>query len=163
MLKNRTITLRLAADELAEIDRICKGLSISRSAYLHAAAVGSGGANLKNRNPAPAAPLDESRIERIEADLVDLVESQKRAAASFEALLQNLNELHRTPSFREHRARAAAEGVERRESETDDQYLLRLAARYFVVHHVWPDAGNPKTFGPISPGTSFPKSPPAGL
>jgi hypothetical protein len=40
----------------------------------------------------------------------------------------------------------------KRENETEQQYLLRLANRYFVLYQHWPVPSESATFGPVPAG-----------
>ena len=166
MSKNRKIDLRVTAEELADIERICKGLHLSKSDYLRAVALGGTVAK-----PAPAAApaaattggIDEKRLDEIDARLAEIDESLSASARAFDALLQKLGEAIRAPSFAEYRMRAGVDGIKKRETEDINAYMLRLAESYFLAFDLWPDPADLRTFGSHSPGfdaSKFPKSPP---
>ncbi len=166
MIKTEYLKFRATQEEAREIDRICKLLGLSRSEYLRAVAFGA---------PAPAstptAPAETAHapdFSFLQADIAALKTQQEemnaaqaQAAESFNALVQNLNEFLRVPSFREYRARDAVEGTIQKPSESELNFLIRLANRYYLLYKVWPDPTNINIFGKISDDTkaNFPKAP----
>jgi hypothetical protein len=69
---------------------------------------------------------------------------------SFESLLAFLREAQRIPTFREFRARCSAENIVQLPNESDCQYLLRIANRYFALYQKWPSSSDSVTFGPVT-------------
>ena len=178
MNKDRKIDVRLTADEYAEIERVCRGLKLSKSDYLRAVAFGGAVAKpAQSPAPAPAAGIDSERLEGIETvidgmrstldeqqqRIAEIEQSLTASARAFDTLLQKLGEFIRVPSFREYRARLAVEQVEKRENEDELAFLVRIAQRYFIAHNAWPDPADSRAFGPVPGGvdiSKFPKSPP---
>jgi Xaa-Pro aminopeptidase len=163
MAKNCFLGIKLDSDELHEIERAARALNMPKSQY--ARLLLTGGALQVPQPPAstPAAVIDETRIERIEAQIAEMRESLIASARAFDELLSFLREQQRVPSFREYRARAAVENITRRENETEQQYLLRLASRYFVLYGQWPTPADSATFGPTPAGfdaQQWPATPP---
>jgi Xaa-Pro aminopeptidase len=160
MAKRNLLGIKLDDAELAEIERQARLLNMPKSQF--ARLLLTGGA-LQNPQPPAAAPepqIDETRIERIEAQIEEMRESLISSARAFDELLAFLREQQRIPSFREYRARAAVENIARRENETEQQYLLRLASRYYVLYQIWPVPSDSATFGPVPQGFEAQKWPP---
>lgn len=163
MSKKHVITFRLDGDEMAEIERICKTLRLSKTDYLRAVALG-GQAPIGLPVATPAPPMDESRLVALEAGQRDIQMALNDSASAFTLLLTNLNEFLRIPTFREYRARDLAGNSIKRDGEAEEVYLLRLAHRYFIQYQVWPDPEDKTKFGP-APGADlakFPRIKPAG-
>lgn len=164
MSKTNLVSFRATPEELAEIERVCRGLKISKSDYLRAVAFGGAPAQPQQLVPASTAPaFDDSRLSALESDVAEMRDALRQSAGAFDTLLSQLNQILRVPTFTEYRARLHAEGVEKRENETDEQFLLRSAQRYFLTHGAWPDPSNSRTFGRLPAGydaARFPKSPP---
>ena len=173
MNRKTVITFRLEAEETREIDRICKTLGLSRSDYLRAVAIGAPAPTSTPAQPAAAAPAPDFSFLQADIDLIkqqqeELKQQQKETAAalaqsaeSFNGLLDYLNQYIRVPSFREYRARDAVEGTIQKPGETELNFLIRLANRYYLIYKVWPDATNINIFGKINEETkaNFPKTP----
>lgn len=163
VIKTEYLKFRASPDEVKEIDRICATLRLSRTEYLRAVAFGA---------PAPMSPHRVDTETPLAPDLgplaerLAILESQQReanmalahSAESFNALLANLNEFLRIPSFREYRARDLAIGSTQKKDEPEFDYLLRLAHNYWGQYQVWPDPGEKATFGPAAKAdlTTFP-------
>jgi Xaa-Pro aminopeptidase len=163
MSKLHKLDIRLDADELHEIERQARLLNMPKSQYARLLLTGGALQNPQTQQQPPASPIDETRIERIEAQIEEMRESLISSARAFDELLAFLREQQRIPSFREYRARCAVENVTRRENETEQQYLLRLANRYFVLYQHWPTPSDSATFGPVPAGfepQNWPQVPP---
>lgn len=153
MSRNCKIDARFTADEAREIERYAKALGKTKSEYLRLCALHS----YAQKTSAPvAAPEIESRIDALAgqvADLqsavIDLRRASAESAAAFDSLLAHLRELLRVPSFREYRARAAAEGDRQRPGESSIDTLLRLARDYHRQYGVWPDIRDTMKFGTL--------------
>lgn len=165
MTKTHKIDVRLAADELLELERQAKVLNMPKSRLARILLTGGAVAKPQPQEPAAAAPaFDESRLIAIESRLGEVEESLAASARAFDNLLQQLGEFLRVPSFREYRMRLAVEGVEKRQNEDDAQFLIRAASRYFVLFQSWPDPADSRSFGPVPAGvdlSKFPARPPA--
>ena len=166
MNRKTVITFRLEAEETREIDRICKTLGLSRSDYLRAVAFGAPAPTSTPNPAAETAPAPD--FDLLQADIALLKSQQEevnatlaQSAESFNTLLQSLGEFLRVPSFREYRARDAVEGSIQKPGETELNFLIRLANRYYLIYKVWPDPTNINIFGKISDDTkaNFPKAP----
>jgi Xaa-Pro aminopeptidase len=163
MSKTHKIDVRLSADELAEIERAARVLNMPKSQYARLLLTGGAVQNQQPAAPAPAAQIDETALADMRAELAEMRESLVASAAAFDQLLSFLKEQQRIPSFREYRARAAVENIARRENESEQQYLQRLASRYFVVYQQWPLPSDSATFGPVPQGfepQKWPATPP---
>lgn len=161
MPKTTFLKVRLDPADMLQIERQAKVLNMPKSKFARLLLTG-GAVTPQQPQPQPEpSPIDDYRLDRLDAELAEMRDALMKSADAFNALLQNLAELHRVPSFREYRGRMAAEGVEKRQSETDEQYLVRLGMRYFVAYQVWPDPSDSRRFGPIPAGVNFPKTPPA--
>ena len=166
MIKTEYLKFRATREEAKEIDRICKLLGLSRSEYLRAVAFGAP-APTSTPNPAtetaPAPDFDllQADINLLKTQQEEMNAAQAQVAESFNVLVQNLNEFLRVPSFREYRARDAVEGTIQKPGETELNFLIRLANRYYLLYKVWPDPTNINIFGKISDETkaNFPKAP----
>ena len=173
MNRKTVITFRLKAEEARELERICQTLGLSKTDYLRAVAFGAP-APVSTPAPAPeAAPAPDYSF--LQADIDQLKQQQeeikqqqqetatalKQSAESFNTLLDYLNQYIRVPSFREYRARDAVEGTIQKPGETELNFLIRLANRYYLIYKVWPDPTNINIFGKISDETkaNFPKAP----
>lgn len=166
MIKTEYLKFRATQEEAREIDRICKLLGLSRSEYLRAVAFG---APAPRATPSPAAETAHAPdFDLLQADIALLKSQQEemnaalaQSAESFNALLQSLGEFLRVPSFREYRARDAVEGTIQKPGETELNFLIRLANRYYLLYKVWPDPTNINIFGKINDDTkaNFPKTP----
>lgn len=158
MSKTHKIDVRLEADELLELERQAKILNMPKSRLARILLTGGAVAKPQPQQPATAAPaFVESRLSEID-------ESLSASARAFDALLSQLNEFLRVPSFREYRARLGAEGVEKRQNEDDTAFLIRAAARYFVLYQHWPSPSDSRSFGPAPQSfdaAKFPARPPA--
>lgn len=165
MTKTHKIDVRLSADELLEIERQARALNMPKSQLARLLLTGGGIAKPQpQQQPAAAQAFDDSRLSSVESRLSEIEESLSASARAFDALLSQLNELLRVPSFREYRARLAADGIEKRQTEDDAQFLIRAASRYFVLYQRWPDPADSRTFGPVPAGVdikNFPAKPPA--
>ena len=166
MIKTEYLKFRATRDEAREIERIAKTLGLSRSDYLRAVAFGAPAPGATptptaETAPAPDLALLQADIAALKTQQEEMNAAQAQAAESFNALVQNLNEFLRVPSFREYRARDAVEGSIQKPGETELNFLIRLANRYYLIYKVWPDATNINIFGKISDETkaNFPKAP----
>lgn len=164
MAKSTFLKVRLDAAEMLHIEKQARLLSMSKSQLARLLLIGGAVAQPQQPTPAPTAPaFDDLRLAALEADVTGMREALTQSAAAFDTLLSQLNQLLRVPTFTEYRARLHAEAVEKRENETDEQFLLRSAQRYFLAHGVWPDPSRSRAFGRLPAGydaARFPKSPP---
>jgi hypothetical protein len=159
MPKLHKLDIRMSADELREIERQARLLNMPKSQFARLLLTGG---FAQNPQP-PASPIDETALAEIRAAIEEMRESLISSARAFDELLSFLREQQRIPSFREYRARCAVEGVQKRENETEQQYLLRLASRYFVLYQHWPTPSDSATFGPVPAGfepQNWPLTPP---
>lgn len=165
-MKQRLVGFKATNDEFREIERICKLLNLTKSEYLRAVAFGAPAPGATPTPAAETAPAPDLAI--LQADIAALKTQQEemnaaqaQAAESFNALVQNLNEFLRVPSFREYRARDAVEGTIQKQGESELNFLIRLANRYYLIYKVWPDPTNINIFGKISDEAkaNFPKAP----
>ena len=166
MIKTEYLKFRATRDEAREIERIAKTLGLSRSDYLRAVAFGAPAPGATptptaETAPAPDLALLQADIAALKTQQEEMNAAQAQAAESFNALVQNLNEFLRVPSFREYRARDAVEGTIQKPGETELNFLIRLANRYYLIYKVWPDPTNINIFGKISDEAkaNFPKAP----
>jgi hypothetical protein len=160
MAKRNLLGIKLDDAELAEIERQARVLNMPKSQF--ARLLLTGGA-LQNPQPTqqPAAPqIDENALAGIRGELAEMRESLISSARAFDELLAFLKEQQRVPSFREYRARCSVEGVQKRENETEQQFLIRIASRYFVLYQSWPTPADSATFGPVPQGFEAQKWPP---
>lgn len=164
MPKDMFLKVRLDADEMLQIEKQSRVLNMPKSRL--ARLLLTGGAPAQPQQSAPAqqpATFDDSRISALESDVAEMRDALHQSAGAFDTLLSQLNQILRVPTFTEYRARLHAEGIEKRENESDEQFLLRCAQRYFLVHGAWPDPANSRAFGRLPAGydaARFPKSPP---
>ena len=166
MIKTEYLKFRATRDEAREIERIAKTLGLSRSDYLRAVAFGAPAPGATptptaETAPAPDLALLQADIAALKTQQEEMNAAQAQAAESFNVLIQNLNEFLRVPSFREYRARDAVEGTIQKPGETELNFLIRLANRYYLLYKVWPDPTNINIFGKINDDTkaNFPKTP----
>ncbi len=166
MNRKTVITFRLKTDEARELERICQTLGLSKTEYLRAVAFGAPAPTSTPNPAAETAPAPDfsflqADIAALKTQQEEMNAAQAHAAESFNALVQNLNEFLRVPSFREYRARDAVEGTIQKPGETELNFLIRLANRYYLIYKVWPDATNINIFGKITDDTkaNFPKTP----
>ncbi len=164
--KKYNVSLKMNQEEFKELERICKTLNLSKSEYLRAVAFGAPApvgtpSPAAETAPAPDFSFLQADIESLKSQQEEMNAAQAQAAESFNALVQNLNEFLRVPSFREYRARDAVEGSIQKPGETELNFLIRLANRYYLIYKVWPDATNINIFGKINDETkaNFPKAP----
>ena len=165
-MKQRLIGFKATNDEFREIERICQTLGLSKTEYLRAVAFGAPAPGATPSTTAETAPAPDfsflqADIAALKTQQEEMNAAQAQAAESFNALVQNLNEFLRVPSFREYRARDAVEGTIQKPSESELNFLIRLANRYYLLYKVWPDPTNINIFGKISDDTkaNFPKAP----
>lgn len=165
-MKKYNVSLKMDSAEFKELERICKTLNLSKSEYLRAVAFGAPAPTSTPTAPAETAHAPDLSI--LQADIALLKSQQEEvnatlanSAESFNTLLQNLNEFLRVPSFREYRARDAVEGTIQKPGESELNFLIRLAKRYYLLYKVWPDATNINIFGKLNDDTkaNFPKAP----
>lgn len=168
MTKTRKIDVRLSADDMLEIERQARALGMPKSRLARLLITGGGVPKPQQSTPAapatPAATFDDSRLSAMEDRLGEIEESLSASARAFDNLLSQLTEFLRIPSFREYRARAVVEGIEKRQTEDDMQHLMRIASRYFVLYQRWPNPRDSAAFGPLAQGidlSKFPAQPPA--
>lgn len=161
MANDTFLKVRLDPADMLNLERQAKTLNMPKSRLARLMLTGGALVPQQNQHPQQSAQIDDSRLSSIENRIGGVEEALLQSAGAFESLLQSLSELHRVPSFREYRGRMAAEGVEKRESEADEQYLTRLGIRYFIAYQVWPDQADARRFGPVPAGVNFPKTPPA--
>lgn len=166
MKKAYVISARLTGEEFREFDRQAKALNMSRSDFARLLLTGDFLNNNQSMSPAEQLPdfveFDE-RLSVIESQLREVNNELASSASAFNMLLEQLGEFLRIPNFSEFRARMYSEGVEQRSGETFEDYLLRLAIRYYDVYGVWPDPSNTRAFGRVPPDVDlrkFPKTPP---
>jgi hypothetical protein len=160
MAQKRFLGIKLDPDELAEIERQARLLNMPKSQFARLLLTGGAAQNPQPPAAAPASQIDENALGDIRVELAEMRESLIASAAAFDQLLSFLKEQQRIPSFREYRARAAVENVTRRENETEQQFLLRIASRYFVLYQQWPVPSDSATFGPVPQGFESQKWPP---
>lgn len=168
-MKTRLVGFKATDDEFKEIERIAKTLKLSKTDYLRAVAFGapapmSTPAAAPASAPAPDLAPVTARLETVESRIAEINAALMQSAESFNALLQNLNEFLRIPTFREYRARDQAEGSIKKPDEPELTYLFRLANRYAVKYDAWPNPDDKNQFGPVPAGTDiekFPKTRPA--
>ena len=166
-MKQRLVGFKATNDEFREIERICKLLNLTKSEYLRAVAFGAPAPGATPTPAAETAPAPDLAILQADIDLIkqqqeEMNAAQAQAAESFNALLQNLGEFLRVPSFREYRARDAVEGSIQKPGESELNFLIRLANRYYLIYKVWPDPTNINIFGKITneeTKANFPKAP----
>lgn len=163
MIKTEYLKFRATRDEAKEIERIAKTLGLSRSDYLRAVAFGAPAPRGSPQTPAETAPTPD--LAPLQADIEILKTQQKetaqaltQSAESFTALLGQLNQLLRVPSFREYRARALAEEPAPRPGENEMTYLLRLAHEYHMQYQIWPNPTDTQRNGKFPEG--FPRAKP---
>jgi hypothetical protein len=155
MPKSEYLKVRLDADELREIERQARALNLPKSRYARLLLTSGksppssppGGAGVVAYQP--SVERIEAQIADMRAELADIRESLTASARAFEELLTFLRESQRIPSFREYRSRAIAENIVNNPGETEQQYLLRLAARYYLLYRRWPTPSDNLQFGPI--------------
>lgn len=141
MPKNNVFRVRLSDDELHDLQRAAAALKRPVAEYARLL--------LTTKSPQPQQTrIDESALSDIRAEIAELRESQSAAARAFDALLAQLRELMRVPSFREFRARCYIDGILEKPGEPAFDYLLRIAQMYYAQYHAWPDARDARTFGP---------------
>lgn len=164
MPKSKFLKVRLDADDMLQIERKARLFNMPKSQLARLLLTGGAPAQPQQSAPAPAATsFDDTRLDTIESQIADMRDALHQSAGAFDALLSQLNQILRVPTFTEYRARLHAEGIEKRENETDEQFLLRAARRYFLAHGAWPDPSNARAFGRLPAGcdaAKFPKSPP---
>lgn len=165
-MKKYNVSLKMDSAEFKELERICKLLNLGKSEYLRAVAFGAPApiatpSPAAETAPAPDLSILQADIAALKTQQEEMNAAQAQAAESFNALVQNLNEFLRVPSFREYRARDAVEGTIQKPGETELNFLIRLANRYYLLYKVWPDATNINIFGKINEETkaNFPKAP----
>lgn len=165
-MKKYNVSLKMDSTEFKELERICKMLNLGKSEYLRAVAFG---AKAPIATPSPAAEaahapdlaILQADITALKTQQEEMNAAQAQAAESFNALVQSLNEFLRVPSFREYRARDAVDGSIQKPGESELNFLIRLASRYYLIYKVWPDATNINIFGKLNDDTkaNFPKTP----
>jgi hypothetical protein len=160
MAKKHFLGIKLDDAELAEIERAARLFNLSKSQYSRLMIIGGAAQNSQPTAAAPAAQIDETALAEIRGELAEMRESLIASAAAFDQLLSFLREQQRVPSFREFRARCAVEQIAKRENESEQQYLLRIASRYFVLYQSWPVPSDSATFGPVPAGFDAQKWPP---
>lgn len=164
MPKTMFLKVRLDPPEMLQIERQSRLLNMPKSRFARLLLTGGAMAKPQPQQPATAPPaFDESRLSAVESRLSEIDESLSSSARAFDALLSQLNEFLRVPSFREYRSRLGAEGVEKRQNEDDTAFLLRAASRFFVLYQRWPDPSDSRSFGPTHQAfdaTKFPRTPP---
>lgn len=164
MAKSTFLKVRLDADDMLQIEKQARLLNMPKSQLARLLLTGGTPAQSQHLASVQVTPnFDDSRLSTLESDVAEMRDALHQSAAAFDTLLQQLNQILRVPSFTEYRARLHADGVEKRENETDEQFLLRSANRYFLIHGAWPDPTNPRTFGRLPQSfdaARFPKSPP---
>lgn len=167
MPKDSFLKVRLDPADMLQIERQAKVLNMPKSKFARLMLTGGGIAKPQQADhdqQTPGQQIDDSRLAALGAGIEEMREALSQSARAFDALLSRLNEIMRVPTFREYRGRLAAEGIEKKQSESDDQFLIRSANRYFVAFGVWPDPVDSRAFGPVPPAVDlakFPKSPPA--
>ena len=164
MPKDTFLKVRLDPADMLQIERQAKVLNMPKSRLARLLLTGGSIAKPQEVDrPTTGRQIDDSRLVALEAGIEEIRSALSLSAASFDALLGQLNQILRTPTFTEYRARLHAEGVEKRQTETDEQFLLRAAQRYFIAHGIWPDPADSRRFGRLPAGydpAKFPKSPP---
>jgi len=161
--KSHFLGIRLSTDEARELERQARALNMSKSSFARLLLTGG---SVKNPQPPaqpPAVSIDENALAEIRSAIEEMRESLITSARAFDELLAFLREQQRIPSFREYRTRAIVENVTKRENESDLQYLLRLASRYYLLYQVWPVPSDSLSFGPVPQGfetQKWPATPP---
>lgn len=156
MARNHKIDARFAADEIAQIDRICKSLNMPRSQYLRLCATGGISQNALAPAQAQASTFDDSALredlDEMKKTLDGVCGEISNSAKSFDVLLNQLSQILRIPSFREYRAKAAVDGFTPQPGEQITDVLIRLAESYFLQIGIWPNVSDPRTFGDMPQG-----------
>lgn len=163
MPKTTFLKVRLDADEMLQIEKQSRVLNMPKSRLARLLLTGAAPQPPQSTPATQPAALDDSRLDALESQVAEMRDALAHSAGAFDALLSQLNQILRVPSFTEYRARLHAESIEKRENETDEQFLLRSAQRYFIAHGAWPDPSNSRSFGRLPAGydpAKFPKSPP---
>lgn len=163
MTQTAFLKVRLSSEEMFEIERQARAMSTSKSALVRLILVGGAAQIVQQTAPLAGVESLQKAINAQQQDIAEMRDSLQQSAAAFDALLNQLNEFLRVPTFREYRSRLAAEGAEKKQNETEQDFLTRCANRYFVAYQVWPDASNLKTFGVGGASvdlTKFPREPP---
>lgn len=164
MPKSTFLKVRLDAEDMLQIEKQARLLNMPKSQLARLLLTGGEAAQPQQPAPVPQpATFDDSRLSALESDVSEMRDALHQSAAAFDSLLSQLNEFLRVPTFTEYRARLHADGIEKRENESDEQFLLRAAHRYFLAHGAWPDPSNSRAFGRLPVGydaARFPKSPP---
>lgn len=150
---------------MLDLEKQSRLLNMPKSRLARLLLTGGAVSKPQPQEPAAAPPVfDDSRLSAIEARIGEVEESLSASARAFDTLLSQLVEFLRIPSFREYRARAVVDGIEKRQNEDDMQHLMRIASRYFVLYQRWPNPRDSVSFGPVAQGvdlTKFPARPPA--
>jgi hypothetical protein len=165
MFKTHKIDVRLSGDEFREIERTARTLNMSKSQYIRLLLPGGEFQKLRPREDSSVvAKNDESALSDIRTELgemrtdhaemrTELAQMRTELAemrGSIEALLAFLREAHRIPMFREFRSRCLGENIVQLPNESDFQYLLRIASRYYVLYQKWPTPKDSMNFGPVA-------------
>jgi hypothetical protein len=159
MAKNEYLKVRLDVSEAQELARQARLLNMPKSQFARLLLTGGALQNPQPPAAAPASQIDENALVEIRGALDEMRESLVASASAFDQLLSFLREQQRVPSFREYRARAAVEQIAKRENESEQQFLLRIASRYFVLHQQWPVPSDSTNFGPVPQGFDVQKWP----
>lgn len=155
MTRNHKIDARFAADEIAQIDRICKSLNMPRSQYLRLCSTGGISQNAL-ATKTQASTFDDSALredlDEMKKTLDRVRDEISNSAKSFDALLNQLSQILRISSFREYRAKAAVDGFTPQPGEQITDVLIRLAESYFLQTEIWPNVSDQRTFGDMPQG-----------
>jgi hypothetical protein len=149
MARNVLFTIRLDDLEMRQIERAARELGMQKTNYARFMLLNG---TLQPQKPQQSESADLGALREMHDMLRDIQESSKESARLFNELIAYLRERQRVPSFYEYRVRCIVENITRRDNESEEQYLLRLARRYYVLYDRWPDPNDRKNFGPVPQG-----------
>jgi uncharacterized protein (DUF1778 family) len=87
MSKTHKLDVRLSADELQEIERAARLFNMPKSQYARLMLIGAAAQNPQPAQQPQPPQIDETRIERIEAQIAEMRESLIASARAFDELL----------------------------------------------------------------------------
>jgi hypothetical protein len=150
MARRNMLGIMLDNAELREIERAASTLKMPKSHYARLILTGGGLQKAQPRWDSPLVAKIETEFAQMRTEHAEMRELLVSISRSFEALLAFLREAQRIPTFREFRERCLAEHIVQLATESDFQYLLRIANRYFVLYQKWPTPTDFMNFGPVT-------------
>jgi len=148
MARRNFLGIKFDDVEMNHIERAARSMGMQKTSYARLMLLNG---SLRSQKQSESIDFEALRddLREIRDALSDLQSSSKESASLFSELLAYLKEHQRVPSFYEFRVRCRVDNIVRRNTETEQQYLHRLATKYYLMYERWPDPSDSLRFGPV--------------